>query len=107
MPSNFQEQFQRELGARLRELAAREQRRSLVEIQGTNLCSNDYLELSRHPALKEAVERVVRPPTVPPGSARLRFSLTSGISDDELLRLENSLNNWREHVHSSAVVARA
>jgi 7-keto-8-aminopelargonate synthetase-like enzyme len=51
--------------------------------------------------------RAVRPPTVPAGSARLRFSLTCGISDDELLRLENSLNNWREQLHSPAAVARA
>lgn len=60
MPSNFQERFQGELQAGLRELEAREQRRSLAEIHGTNLCSNDYLELSRHPALKEAVARAVR-----------------------------------------------
>jgi 8-amino-7-oxononanoate synthase len=60
MPFNFQERFQRELHAELHELEAREQRRSLAEIHGTNLCSNDYLELSRHPGLKEAVERAVR-----------------------------------------------
>ena len=58
MPFNFQERFQRELQTALHELAAREQRRSLAEIHGTNLCSNDYLELSRDPALKEAVERI-------------------------------------------------
>jgi len=57
---SFQERFQGELQAELRELEVREQRRSLAEIHGTNLCSNDYLELSRHPALKEAVERAVR-----------------------------------------------
>ncbi len=51
--------------------------------------------------------RAVRPPTVPHGSARLRFSLTSGIPDDELLRLENALNNWRENKCWSAAVARA
>ena len=60
MPFNLQERFQGELEAGLRELEAREQRRSLAEIQGTNLCSNDYLELSRHPALREAVERAAR-----------------------------------------------
>ena len=60
MPFNFQENFQRELQAGLRELEAREQRRTLDEIHGTNLLSNDYLELSKHPALKEAVERAVR-----------------------------------------------
>lgn len=32
----------------------------------------------------------VRPPTVSQGSPRLRFSLTSGISDDELVRLERA-----------------
>ncbi|HKE34238.1 MAG TPA: 8-amino-7-oxononanoate synthase [Candidatus Acidoferrum sp.] len=60
MSSDFQERFQRELEAGLRELEARGQRRSLAEIQGTNLCSNDYLELSKHAALKEAVARAVR-----------------------------------------------
>ncbi|HEV2196004.1 MAG TPA: 8-amino-7-oxononanoate synthase [Candidatus Acidoferrum sp.] len=60
MPFNFQKRFQGELEAGLRELEAREQRRSLAEIQGTNLCSNDYLELSKHPALREAVECVMR-----------------------------------------------
>src|SRR5690349_1179436 len=60
MPSDFQKRFQGELQAGLRELQAREQRRSLAEVHGTNLLSNDYLELSKHPALKQAVERAVR-----------------------------------------------
>jgi len=54
-----------------------------------------------------AASRLVRPPIVGHGSARLRFSLTSGISDDELVRLESSLNNWREQESWSAAVARA
>jgi hypothetical protein len=48
-----------------------------------------------------------RPPTVPYGCARLRFSLTCGIADDELVRLEDCLNSWRDHACWSAVVARA
>jgi 8-amino-7-oxononanoate synthase len=49
----------------------------------------------------------VHPPTVSPGSARPRFSLTSGISDDELVRLESPLNTWREQESWSAAVAYA
>jgi 8-amino-7-oxononanoate synthase len=60
MSSSLQTNFQRELEAGLRELEARNQRRTLEEIRGVNLCSNDYLELSRHPAMKEAVARAVR-----------------------------------------------
>ena len=51
--------------------------------------------------------QAVRPPTVPHGSARLQFSLTSGISNDELVRLESPLNSWREQESWSAAVARA
>ncbi len=51
--------------------------------------------------------RAVRPPAAPHESARLRVSLTSGISDDELMRLESSLNSWREQESRSAAVARA
>jgi 8-amino-7-oxononanoate synthase len=55
MPSEFHEALHRELQAGLRELDSRSQRRSLVEIGGVNLCSNDYLGLAEHPALREAV----------------------------------------------------
>lgn len=48
-----------------------------------------------------------RPLTVMHRSARLRFSLTSGTSDDELVRLESSLNSWYEQGSWSAAVARA
>jgi len=44
-----------ELRAGLRELESRSQRRTLAEVGGVNLCSNDYLGLAEHPALKEAV----------------------------------------------------
>jgi 8-amino-7-oxononanoate synthase len=39
--------------------------------------------------------RAIRPPTVAPGRARLRLSLTSAISNSELDRLANCLSAWR------------
>ena len=40
-------------------MAARSQTRVLAETAGVNLCSNDYLGLSNHPALREAVLEAV------------------------------------------------
>jgi 8-amino-7-oxononanoate synthase len=48
--------------------------------------------------------RAIRPPSVPQGSARLRLSLTCGIAENELVRLENSLNAWRDQVYRSGAV---
>jgi len=39
--------------------------------------------------------RAIRPPTVPAGKARLRFSLTASIERSELDRLSGSLYEWR------------
>jgi 8-amino-7-oxononanoate synthase len=55
MPSKFNETLLAELQAGLHELELRSQRRTLVEITGVNLCSNDYLGLADDPALKQAV----------------------------------------------------
>ncbi len=60
MSSEFHRAFQREVADGLRELDARDQRRSLAEIRGVNLCSNDYLGLAESEALRVAVLDAVR-----------------------------------------------
>jgi len=55
MPSEFNDSLLAQLQAGLRELESRSQRRTLVEITGVNLCSNDYLGLAESPALKQTV----------------------------------------------------
>jgi len=55
MPSEFNDSLLAELQAGLRELESRSQRRTLVEITGVNLCSNDYLGLTDNPSLKQSV----------------------------------------------------
>jgi 8-amino-7-oxononanoate synthase len=60
MPSELNDLLRRELESGLRGLEQRSQRRSLAEIRGVNLCSNDYLGLAEHPALRAAVVDAVR-----------------------------------------------
>ena len=60
MPSEPKNKLLRELEAELQALEARSQRRSLIEIHGINLCSNDYLGLSRSPLLKDEVIAAIR-----------------------------------------------
>jgi 8-amino-7-oxononanoate synthase len=55
MPSNALAIWKEELRKGLRALEARGLRRSLAEVRGVNLCSNDYLGLAEHPKLHEAV----------------------------------------------------
>lgn len=72
MQRNFNETFQRELAQGLRDLEDRSQRRSLAEIRGVNLCSNDYLGLAQHPALRAAVlEAVLEAPGLGGTGSRL------------------------------------
>src|SRR5713226_3317602 len=63
MPSEFHHLFHRELESGLRGLGAKSQTRTLAEIRGVNLCSNDYLGLAEHPALHIAVVEAVRKAT--------------------------------------------
>ena len=50
--------------------------------------------------------RAIRPPTVPAGKARLRFSLTAAIERGELDRLSSSLYEWRTRNLTPATVER-
>src|ERR1700719_2467920 len=72
MPSKFNDSLLAELQAGLRELESRSQRRTLIEITGVNLCSNDYLGLADNPALKQSViEAVTRAARIGATGSRL------------------------------------
>jgi len=59
MPSEAQSKLVKELERDLAGLRARDQLRSLAQITGVNLCSNDYLGLADDARLKEAVLQAV------------------------------------------------
>jgi 8-amino-7-oxononanoate synthase len=60
---------------------------------GTN---EDTLKAAAHLQKAGFAVRGIRPPTVPQGQARLRLSLNSKISEDDLQRLVMSLTRWQE-----------
>jgi 8-amino-7-oxononanoate synthase len=59
MPSESYKKLIRELGCDLADLRERNQLRSFAQVDGVNLCSNDYLGLSEDSRLKEAVLEAV------------------------------------------------
>jgi 8-amino-7-oxononanoate synthase len=69
MPSDFAQKFSDDLQNGLRALEARDQLRSLTELSGVDLCSNDYLGLAQHPKLRESLIRGVTNATRVAGTA--------------------------------------
>ncbi len=79
MPDEVLSAWKATLGKGLSALEHQHQRRSLGEIRGIDLCSNDYLGLAEHPALREAVVRAVGNTTRMGGTAsRLLSGQTEG-----------------------------
>jgi len=67
--------------------------------------NEDALQAAEHLQREGFAVRAIRPPTVPVGRARLRLSLTTRITENELVRLVESLVSWRER-HSTGLVTR-
>jgi 8-amino-7-oxononanoate synthase len=79
MPDDVLSSWKATLAQGLKALEQRRQRRNLAEIRGVDLCSNDYLGLAEHPALKEAVVRAVENSSRVGGTAsRLLSGQTEG-----------------------------
>jgi hypothetical protein len=56
---------------------------------------------------EESTVRAIQSLTELKGSAPLQFSLTYGIAESEIVRLENCTNTWRDGACRSATVGRA
>jgi len=69
MPSDFAQKFSEDLRNGLRALEARDQLRSLTELSGVDLCSNDYLGLAQHPKLRDSLVHAVTNATRVGGTA--------------------------------------
>jgi len=65
------------------------------------------LDAAEHLQREGFAVRGIRPPTVPKGGSRLRLSLTTSISQEELSRLVHSLVAWRSRQSSLAAARHA
>ena len=63
-------------------------------IVGSN---DDAVAAAEHLQQRGFAVRAIRPPTVRPGTARLRLSITAAVPASELDRLQDSLGTWRAH----------
>ena len=79
MPGDVLSSWKEKLEKGLRALEQQHQRRSLAEIRGVDFCSNDYLGLAEHPALRQAVLRGIENSSRMGGTAsRLLSGQTEG-----------------------------
>jgi 8-amino-7-oxononanoate synthase len=74
---------------------------AVVGANDAAVAAAEFLQLARFAV------RAIRPPTVPQGSARLRFSVTHKISATELENLAAALSTWRAQSHHPIPVALA
>lgn len=82
MPTEKVDSLGGELERGLRELESRNQRRSLCEIAGVNLCSNDYLGLASDERLRAAVVQAVRSAPFVGGTGSRLLSGHFGVWDE-------------------------
>ena len=57
--------------------------------------NDDATEAGEYLQQRGFAVRAIRPPTVKPGQARLRLSITASIAERDLQRLADCLGNWR------------
>lgn len=69
--------------------------------------NEDTLDAAAHLQRDGFGVRAIRPPTVPPGRARLRLSLTTRIAEEELRRLVKSLVAWRDRQSAQLMIENA
>jgi 8-amino-7-oxononanoate synthase len=84
MPGDVLSSWKAALNRSLQALEQRHQRRTLAEVRGIDFCSNDYLGLAEHPAMRAAVAAAVeRAPRIGGTASRLLSGHTHGWSDLE------------------------